>query len=141
MPHPSEVSDPSEIDFTGRQNNRRKGRRAEQITADFMALFGAHLDELFAGRANFRMSTSQYAAKLFINKRHLTNTLKATTGKSPCEFMENAIADEAKRLLRETNLSVSDISSRFAWDEPTNFVKFFKGMVGQTPLQFRKKNS
>lgn len=111
-----------------------------QITSDFMALMRGHLDDLFAGRAGFRMSTSNYADKLFINKRHLANTLKATTGKSPCEFMENAIADEAKRLLRETDLSVADISSRFAWDETTNFVKFFKGMVGETPLQFRKKH-
>jgi len=104
-----------------------------------MTLLHDHLEQLFAGKADFRMSTSKFAEKLFINKRHLTNTLKSTTGKSPCEFMENAIAGEAKRLLLETTLSIADISARFAWDEPTNFVKFFKGMVGETPLQFRKK--
>ncbi len=127
-------------EITKTTSSSRKGQRAQQITDDFMKLFREHLSELFAGKAEFRMSTSRYAEKLFINKRHLTNTLKETTGKSPCEFMETAIADEASRLLLETDLSVAEISVRFAWDEPTNFVKFFKGMVGETPLQFRKKH-
>lgn len=116
----------------------RKGERAKQITSDFLKIYSAHLEELFAGKADHRMSTSKFAQKLFIHPRHLTNTLKATTGKSPCEFMENAIADEARRLLLETSMPVAEISARFAWDEPTNFVKFFKGMTGTTPLQFRK---
>lgn len=87
------------------------------------------------------MTTSMYAEKLFIHPRHLTNTLKLTTGKSPCEFMETAIAEEVCRLLLQTDLSVSEISTLMAWDEPTNFVKFFKGMTGETPLQFRKKRT
>ena len=118
-----------------------KPKRKDEITRDFMILFHDHIAELFAGKARSRMTTARYAEKLFIHQRHLTTTLKTTTGKSPCEFMENAIADEAKRLLLETNLSVAEISTRFAWDEPTNFVKFFKGMVGETPLQFRKKHA
>lgn len=52
--------------------------------------------------------------------------------------MEQAIAAEAERLLNETNLSVADIAMVFAYDEPTNFIKFFKGMTGMTPLQYRK---
>lgn len=118
-----------------------KGDRARQITEDFFKLFENHIGELFEGKAEFRMTTGKYAEKLFIHQRHLTTTLKSTTGKSPCEFMENAIADEAKRLLLETDMSVAEISARFVWDEPTNFVKFFKGMVGETPLQYKKKHS
>ena len=115
--------------------------RKDEITADFLKLFHEHLSELFAGRATSRMTTEKYAERLFIHRRHLTNTLKVTTGKSPCEFMENAIAEEAKRLLLQTNMTVGDIGMRLAWDEPTNFVKFFKGMTGETPLQFRKRHS
>lgn len=118
-----------------------KDGRAKQITADFLKLYEAHLAELFAGKAGHRMSSSDYAAKLFIAPRHLTNTLKLTTGKSPCEFMENAIITEAQRLLRETTLPVAEIALLFAYDEPTNFTKFFKGMSGITPLQFRKNHT
>lgn len=114
--------------------------RKEQITADFLQLYEAHLAELFAGKANYRMTSSKFAEKLFIHPGHLTNTIKMTTGKSPCDFMEQGIATEAARLLNETNLSVADIAMVFAYDEPTNFIKFFKGMTGMTPLQYRKQN-
>lgn len=112
--------------------------RKDEITADFLALYQAHLAELFAGKAGYRMTSSKFAEKLFIHPGHLTNTIKLTTGKSPCDFMEQGIAAEAVRLLAETNLSVADIAMVFAYDEPTNFIKFFKGMTGMTPLQYRK---
>ncbi|AWA30109.1 AraC family transcriptional regulator [Flavobacterium magnum] len=112
--------------------------RKDEITADFLQLYEAHLAELFAGKANYRMSSSKFAEKLFIHPGHLTNTLKLTTGKSPCDFMEEAILREAQRLLRDTDASVADIALIFAYDEPTNFIKFFKGMCGITPLQYRK---
>lgn len=114
--------------------------RKEEITSDFLKIYEQHLLELFAGKASGRMSSSDFAAKLFIHPGHLTNTLRLTTGKSPCEFMENAITEEAQRLLLETNLSVADIALVFVYDEPTNFIKFFKGMTGKTPLQFRKQH-
>ncbi len=112
--------------------------RKDQITTDFLALYHAHLAELFAGKVNYRMTSSKYAEKLFIHPGHLTNTIKLTTGKSPCDFMEEGITAEAQRLLRETNHSVAEIAMTFAYDEPTNFIKFFKGMTGMTPLQYRK---
>lgn len=112
--------------------------RKEEITEDFLKLYQDHLIELFAGKARRRMHTSDYAVRLFIHPRHLTNTLLLTTGKSPCEFMEAAITAEAQRLLKETDLSIAAIGERFAYDEPTNFVKFFKGMTGTTPLRYRK---
>lgn len=115
--------------------------RKDEITTDFLKIYHAHLDELFAGKAPHRMTSSGFAEKLFVHPVHLTNTLKLTTGKSPCDFMEEAIADEAMRLLRETNLSVADIGMRFAYEEPTNFIRFFKIMTGKTPLQYRKEKS
>lgn len=113
--------------------------RKEQITVDFLKIYESHLAELFAGKVHYRMSASKFAEKLFIHSGHLTNTIKLTTGKSPCEFMELGILAEAERLLTDTNLSVADIAMRFAYEEPTNFIKFFKGMTGMTPLQYRKK--
>lgn len=114
--------------------------RKDEITSDFLKIYENHLTELFTGKADRRMSSSDFAAKLFIHPGHLTNTLRLTTGKSPCEFMENAITEEAQRLLLETSLSVADIALIFVYEEPTNFIKFFKGMTGKTPLQFRKQH-
>jgi AraC-like DNA-binding protein len=112
--------------------------RKDEITADFIALAEKHIDELMAKKAPKRLSASNFAGQLFIHPRHLTNTLHLTMNSSPCDYMEKRILEESKKMLSETSLSIADIGQYFAYDEPTNFIKFFKGMAGITPLQYRK---
>lgn len=112
--------------------------RKDEITSDFLKLVEKHIDELMKGVAGKRYSATDFAGMLFIHPRHLTNTLKLTINSSTCEIMENRILNEAQQLLNETDLSIADIGLKFAFNEPTNFTKFFKGMAGITPLQYRK---
>jgi AraC-like DNA-binding protein len=115
--------------------------RKEQITSDFLRLVDQHLDDLMHGRADHRYSANDFAKLLFIHSRHLTNTVKQTTGKSPCDFMEERFLSEAQKMLKDTNLSVADIGEKLGWNDPSNFTKFFKNMSGITPLQYRKNNN
>ncbi len=112
--------------------------RKDEITRDFLQLVDQHISDLMKGKAESRFHATHFARLLFIDSRHLTNTIKLTTGKSPCDFMEERIMAEARQMLTQTGLSVAEIGYRFAYDEPTNFTKFFKGMEGVTPLQYRK---
>ncbi|MEX8546201.1 MAG: helix-turn-helix domain-containing protein [Mucilaginibacter sp.] len=112
--------------------------RKDEITADFLRLFDQYVDDLLHQRATVRFHTSHFAAMLFIHPIHLTNTIKLTTGKSPCEIMEERLLEEAQKMLRQTEMSVADISYKLAYGEPTNFIKFYKSMTGTTPLRYRK---
>ncbi len=112
--------------------------RKDEITADFLKLFDQYVDDLLHQRANARFHTSHFAALLFIHPVHLTNTVKLTTGKSPCEIMEERLLEEAQKMLRQTAMSVADVSYKLAYGEPTNFIKFYKSMTGTTPLRYRK---
>ncbi|BAV05832.1 AraC-type DNA-binding protein [Filimonas lacunae] len=112
--------------------------RKDEITADFLRLAEAHINDLVNNRLERRLSTADFARQLFIDSRHLTNTIKLTTGKSPCEIMEERIIEEAQKMLNNTTLAVADISSRFGYNSPASFIKFFKGLTGITPLQYRK---
>lgn len=113
--------------------------RKDEITADFFSLMENHVQELLDGKTNRRMHAADFGQLLFIHPRHLTNTIKLTTGKSPCDFMEERLLLESQKLLAETTLSIADIAFRFGYNEPTNFTKFFKGMCGITPREFRKR--
>lgn len=113
--------------------------RKDEITRDFLRLYEEHISKLMSGEHTKRYSAKTFANLLFIDSRHLTNTLKLTTGRSPCDFMEERIVDEAQKLLAQTDLSVAQIGYKFAYEDPTNFTKFFKIMTGITPLQYRKK--
>ena len=112
--------------------------RKDEITAAFLQIAEAHIQDLLANRATARYHAKDFAAQLFIHPVHLTNTLHLTKGWSPCDFMEQRIMEEACKLLRDNELSIADIGAKFAYYDPTNFTKFFKGMCGMTPLQFRK---
>ncbi|HEX8577054.1 MAG TPA: helix-turn-helix domain-containing protein [Flavobacterium sp.] len=114
--------------------------RKDEITSDFLQLIDQHINDLLQSRVNKRFHASHFAEQLFIHPRHLTNTLKLTTGKSPCDIVEERIIAEVIRLLNENQLSIAEIGFKFAYEDPTNFTKFFKGMTDTTPLQFRKNN-
>lgn len=113
--------------------------RKDEIAANFVHLAEQHLADLMSGQVTKRFHASDFASKLFIHPRHLTTTLKLAINTSVCDYMEERMFAEAKKLLEQTSLSIADIGERFGYNEPTNFTKFFKSMGGQTPLQYRKK--
>jgi len=113
--------------------------RKEEITSDFLRLVDQHMDDLMHGRIERRYTATDFAKLLFVNSRHLTNTVKQTIGKSPCDLMEARFMDEARKMLKETNLSIADIGEKLGWNDPSNFTKFFRNMSGMTPLQYRKE--
>lgn len=115
--------------------------RKDEITTQFLELMEQHMTDVLAGKTEGLFRTTDFAAKMFIHHNHLTNTIKLTTGKSPCEFMEDRVMEEAQKMLLETDKNVSDIAYTFGYNEPTNFIKFFKNMCGITPLQYRKQNT
>lgn len=115
--------------------------RKDEITANFLDLLNRHVNELVAGRVSKRLSASDFGKLLFIHPRHLTTTIKLTTGKSPCDFMEERLILESQKFLRETEMQIADIGFRLGYNDPSNFTKFYKGMTGHTPKQFRIQNS
>ena len=114
--------------------------RKDEITAQFLQLAEGHIAELMNGTALKRYTAAEFGKKLFIHPRHLTNTLKLTLNTSVCDYMEARLINEIQRLLLETNLSIAEIGMRFAYDDASNFTKFYKGMTGITPGEFRKRN-
>lgn len=49
------------------------------------------------------------------------------------------IALEAKRLLVHTSLTVALIADELGFDDPSNFVKFFRREVGCAPIEVRAR--
>lgn len=114
--------------------------RKDEITADFLKLMNEHFDDLLSGRTDQMFHSRDFAERLFIHPTHLGNTIKLTTGKSPCDLMEERIVEEAQKMLLTTNMSVAEIGNRLTYSESTNFIKFFKSMTGTTPLRYRKQH-
>lgn len=111
--------------------------RQHEITADFLAAVDKHLADLLEQRVTEMYEIRDFADMLHIHPTHLSNTIKLTTGKSPCYFFEEKIMNIAKAMLENSALPIAEIAAILTFD-PSNFTKFFKRFEGTTPKNFRE---
>jgi len=86
-------------------------------------------------------NATYYANELKISYKHLNNVCKQFINKTAKQFIDNFIILEAKRCLLSSNMSVKEITKTTGFDEPTNFIKYFKKHTKLSPVQFRNKYS
>ena len=84
-------------------------------------------------------SADTYAKIIGISYKHLNTVCKSITGHTAKTYIDQFIILEAKRLLAISDSSVKELTYELGFDEPTNFVKFFKKYTNQSPSQFKKK--
>lgn len=80
---------------------------------------------------------SDYASQLGCSEKSLSRTTLAVVGITAKQYLVQRIALEAKRLLVHTGRPVANIADELGFDEATNFVKFFRREVGDSPARFR----
>jgi AraC family transcriptional regulator of adaptative response / methylphosphotriester-DNA alkyltransferase methyltransferase len=112
--------------------------RQHEITADFLKVVDQHLADILAEKALDMYEIRDIADVMHIHPTHLSNTIKFTTGQSPCYFFEGKIMDIIKVMLKDTSMSIADIARKLTFD-PSNFTKFFKRFEGITPKQYREQ--
>ncbi|WP_256007428.1 helix-turn-helix domain-containing protein [Pedobacter deserti] len=79
-----------------------------------------------------------YAELLYITPNHLNALCNDLLGMPAGEVIRNRVVLEAKRLLVNLDLPISEISLQLNFNDNSYFTKFFKKYVGQTPEEFRK---
>ncbi|MFI8371400.1 helix-turn-helix domain-containing protein [Streptomyces sp. NPDC085466] len=91
-----------------------------------------------AGRATAGMSVRECAERLGVTPGHLTEVVRAATGRTPAALLREARVREAQRLLVATGLSVRQVAARVGFEDPAYFCRFFRREVGRSPGDFRK---
>jgi AraC family transcriptional regulator, transcriptional activator of pobA len=87
---------------------------------------------------NKGLTVSEYAGKMNMSARTLSDLVRHVINKSPSGMIQERIVVEAQRLLLHSNLNVNQIGYRLGFDDPSYFVKFFKKHTGISPSEFRK---
>ncbi|MCE7042698.1 AraC family transcriptional regulator [Dyadobacter sp. CY312] len=104
--------------------------------AQFNALLATNLAERKTTNAGLP-TVSLMADKLHVSARYLTDLLKQETGKTALELIHLFLIDEAKNLLTEGSLNVTEISRLLGFENNTYFSRLFKKEVGTTPNKFK----
>lgn len=85
-----------------------------------------------------RKRVSEYADLLAVSPDYLGQAVRAATHRTPLDFIAERVLLEAKKLLRYTDLNISQVAAYLGYDEPTHFGRFFRRHTGQTPLDWRQ---
>lgn len=89
---------------------------------------------------NFKRERSVqfYADNLFVTTGHLTKVLKDVAGKTAGELIDDAVIMEARILLANPSLTISQIADELQFSDQSFFGKFFKKKIGASPSEYRK---
>jgi AraC family transcriptional activator of pobA len=97
------------------------------------------LQDLLESHITTSRKAQFYAEKLGVSYKHLNDICKIVTKTTAKEFIDQHLILEIKRLLVASDLSIKELGYKMNFEEPTNFVNFFKKHVGVSPAQFRKE--
>ncbi|NSW89142.1 MAG: helix-turn-helix transcriptional regulator [Firmicutes bacterium] len=83
------------------------------------------------------ISLDELCNLFYINKYYLCHIFKDITGMSIIEFINRKRLAEAKKLLKYTDYSITDISDMVGFNSVSRFISLFKKKYDLTPKAFR----
>lgn len=90
--------------------------------------------------ANFSdtdLSLEKIARIFFISPNHVSRVMKNKIGKSYKEYLNDVRINEAKRLLKNTPMTVVSIANNVGYSDVRAFNRLFKKRTNQTPNEYR----
>lgn len=83
---------------------------------------------------------SFYAEQLYITPQYLSLILKELTGRSANKWIDEALMQEAKILLKAPQVTVQQVADALHFSDQSTFGKFFKKHAGMSPMEYRKNS-
>lgn len=83
----------------------------------------------------------EYADLLYVTPNHLNALCQDLLGKTAGELIRDRVLLEAKRLLTNARMTVTEIAYELNFQDNSYFNRFFKKYTGMTPDEFRKQFS
>jgi AraC family transcriptional regulator, transcriptional activator of pobA len=117
------------LDFMQTETMEITNNRPLEIVSNFKYLLTQNVSA--------KKTVEQYADEMCISAKHLSQTLKGETGQSAKDIILEALVLEAKTLLCQTNMNLSEIALKLNFEDNSYFSKFFKRETGKTPTEFR----
>ncbi|MGG1556288.1 helix-turn-helix domain-containing protein [Paenibacillus ferrarius] len=110
----------------------REGRRQSKLIAQMQQYVHEHLDSKITLReiANVFAFSPNYLGALF----------KECTGISFSDYLIRSRMERAKQLLQDPTLRIYEVSNQLGYSNMTYFHRQFKGEIGLTPSEYRKRS-
>lgn len=118
MTHPDEIKNPCkrDIEFI---------KRLDTLTADLLC--DPHL------------SSAKLAEHFCVCQRQFARQMKKSLGVNTTQYVQRKRVERARRLLSDTELSLTDIYVKCGFESANYFTCVFRKLTGDTPSDYRKK--
>ena len=74
-----------------------------------------------------------------ISPSYLNKLVRTQTRHSAMDWVEISRVNWAKSLLKDSDMSVGEVSVAIGVDDPSYFTRFFRKSTGMTPSEFRHR--
>ena len=87
------------------------------------------------------ISIAELTELLAISQPYLFRIFKQVTGKSPKQYLGDYRLLQAKKLLRETNLTIGEVAASVGYSDALAFSRFFSRRQGISPQKYRQNKN
>lgn len=113
----------------------KQKRKTYVAFPDYVQYLKQYIDNNFTNPLTLE-GLSEFAG---VSKYHMDRTFKKYTGSSISAYIINLRLSNATFLLRNSSLSIRQVSESSGFSGYENFLKLFKKTFGMTPLKYRKE--
>ncbi len=111
----------------------------DSLTLQDEKFLAAALSDIEKNLSNKDYSVETLASNLCISRGNLHLRLKSSIGKTPVELIKTLRMKEACALLKDGNMSLTDIAAKTGFDNSAYFITVFKKTFGETPGKYRSR--
>lgn len=113
----------------------------EELYNTTVAEFYKNLESYYNDEQNAQRtpSVSYFSDMANLSSNYFGDLIKHYTGRSPQEHIHDLLIQIAKKKLRTTDLSISEIAFSLGFEYPSYFATFFKKETGISPTIFRNQ--
>lgn len=120
-------------------------RRSYQALTYIEGQANRHDDELIAEAQHWLhthfsepVDFSALATSIGLSQRSFNRRFKHATGTRPGAYLQRLRLEQARDLLRNSNLAVTEIAQQVGYQDPSHFAALFRERMAQTPLAYRR---
>ena len=110
------------------------GIKRKAVNRNFIEKAKSFIKDNFAVR---ELNLNMVAESVHISPAYLSQLFKQVTGESCIEYITKARINEARRLLKDTNLKTYEIAEMVGYSDSQYFSTSFKKIVGTSPTNYR----
>lgn len=120
------------MDYTQKVESIHFGESPSKLVLDVTRYIQNHLSET--------IKVEDISKSIYLSRSRLSTAFKKETGINLYDYIYKVKLNEAKRLLRYSNRSISSIAFYLGFSSQSHFTKIFKSLTSLTPFEYRQKH-